>query len=179
MKPRRPNPPIEKIFFEVTDLPDTFETTDDRRGGEKRLEQVSNAGDMASIPASASTASSVALPQWPPAVSDAQVTALVGQVTDYALAHGIVYRPTGRAPSSTHAHHAPISLLPSPFPREAFFSALELQPMLNQLYAAVALDDDFLAKVVGANVAKVDEFQRGLWDVYTKVRRNQRQPVSD
>lgn len=115
------------------------------------------------------SSSSSQLPSWPPQLTQKQVAALSAQATDYALAHGIVYRPAGTPPSSTHVHHAPISLLPSPFPRSAFEAAVKLQPLLNELYARVALDKDFMTKVIGGNVTKVDDFTRRLWDIYDDV----------
>lgn len=130
--------------------------------------------------ASSSSASSSAsvLPSWPPKLSEQQTASLAAQATDYALAHGLIYRPIGNPPSSTHAHHAPISLFPSPFPRSAFTTALGLQPILNELYARVALDDAFLEKVIGGNVAKVDDFQKELWNIYKTVKSEGKQPVS-
>ncbi|PWN25270.1 glutathione synthase [Jaminaea rosea] len=113
--------------------------------------------------------SSSSLPSWPPALTQHQIASLSAQATDYALSHGIVYRPQGSPPSSTHVHHAPLSLFPSPFPRSAFTEAIRLQPILNELYATVALDGAFLAKVIGGNVAKVDDFTRRLWGIYEEV----------
>lgn len=126
----------------------------------------------------ASAASTSLGSKWPPTLTPAQVSALAVQATDYALSHGLIYRPAGSPPPSTHAHHAPVSLLPSPFPREAFESAVRLQPLLNELYARVALEDAFLERVIGGNVAKVDDFQKGLWEVYRQVRNEGVQPVS-
>lgn len=122
------------------------------------------------------------LPSWPPTLSSAQLPHLTAQATDYALAHGLVYRPAASSsdngPLSTHVHHAPISLFPSPFPRAAVQQAVQLQGILNELYARVALDDDFLQRVIGGNVAKVDEFQHGLWQVYQEVKKLGQEPVS-
>ena len=59
--------------------------------------------------------------------------------------------------------------MPSPFPRSAFEAAVKLQPLLNELYARVALDKDFMTKVIGGNVTKVDDFTRRLWDIYDDV----------
>lgn len=124
-------------------------------------------------------AGSSPLSSWPPSLTPEQAAALSAQATDYALSHGIVYRPIGTPPSSTHVHHAPISLLPSPFPSTAFQTARSLQPILNELYARVALDDAFLEKVIGGSVAKVDEFQNGLWKIYRQVRDEGLEPVSN
>lgn len=50
---------------------------------------------------------------------------------------------------------------------------------MNELYARVALDDAFLEKVIGGSVAKVDEFQNGLWKIYRQVRDEGLEPVSN
>lgn len=130
------------------------------------------------MPSSSAPRADALLPAWPPQLTPAQTAALTAEATDYALAHGIVYRPAAASPPSTHVHHAPISLFPSPFPRSAFHTAIKLQSTLNELYARVALDDAFLERVIGGNVAQVDEFQRGLWDVYKQVRDEGNEPVS-
>ncbi|PWN18071.1 glutathione synthase [Microstroma glucosiphilum] len=114
--------------------------------------------------------SATKLPSWPPSLTSSQLSSLTAQATDYALSHGLVYRPIGNPPPSTHVHHAPISLLPSPFPRSAFQQALQIQGVLNELYARVAVDDVFLERVIGKMVAPVDDFTRGLWEVYSKAK---------
>lgn len=44
-----------------------------------------------------------------------------------------------------------------------------MQPILNELYARVAMDGKFLEGVIGGNVARVDEFTRRLWGIYEEV----------
>lgn len=122
--------------------------------------------------------SATKLPSWPPSFTSSQLSSLTAQATDYALSHGLVYRPIGNPPPSTHVHHAPISLLPSPFPRSAFQQALQIQGILNELYARVAVDDAFLERVIGKMVAPVDDFTRGLWEVYSKAKQQGVAPVS-
>ncbi|CAD6884917.1 unnamed protein product [Tilletia laevis] len=147
------------------------------------------------------------LPAWPPAFTPDQLRALARASTDYALAHGLVYRPlppasaqggdAGAAVAGTSAPgpptdsviHAPFSLLPSPFPRELFqrahgptggdsdvspaTRAHSLSGLYAYLYARITLDHAFLERVIGANVAKVDEFQGKLWECYLAVREEQ------
>lgn len=116
------------------------------------------------------------LPAWPPAdlLDGARLEALSSDARDYALTHGLVYRALpaaqGQAPPPDTAIHAPLTLLPSPHPRVLYEHAQKLQPLFNQLYAKVALDDAFLEQVIGGAVAKVDDFQRRLYEIWLRVR---------
>lgn len=112
--------------------------------------------------------------QWPPQLTDVQLATLVHHATTYALAHGLAYLPpTPSQPlSPTSAIHAPISLLPAPVPRALFEKAQLLQSVYNILYARVATDDDFLDRVMGAEVGvgQADEFVRRLWKGWKEIR---------
>lgn len=118
------------------------------------------------------------LPAWPPAgLTPEQVAYLTETATDYALAHGLVYRPplppgaAAEAVDLASVIHAPFTLLPSPFPRALFSKAQRLQPVLNELYARVAVDDAFLRTIfVDQHVIDVDQFQHRLWQVYEAAR---------
>ena len=122
------------------------------------------------------------LPAWPPSLPDEARDYLSTQATDYALAHGIVYRPLPVAPSSAPANdsaiHAPFSLFPSPFPRTLFEKAQAIQPAYDQLYAHISSDHAFLQRVIGESVVHVDEFQKQLWDIYASVKDDLVQPLS-
>lgn len=128
------------------------------------------------------TMPSPALPAWPPALPRASCDYLSAQATDYALAHGLVYRPVASSaselPPSDSAIHAPFSLLPSPFPRPLFEKAQAIQPTYDRLYAHVSADHRFLARVIGESVVHVDEFQKQLWDIYVAVKDELVQPLS-
>lgn len=131
---------------------------------------------------SSSSSSSPTLPAWPPALRDEQRDYLAAQATDYALAHGIVYRPVvvapATAPASDSAIHAPFSLFPSPFPRPLFDKAQAIQPAYDLLYAQVSSNHTFLQRVIGESVVHVDEFQKQLWDIYVAVKDDLVQPLS-
>ena len=134
---------------------------------------------VASVSSStSSTMASVQLPEWPPAMMDEQRNELAKLATTYALAHGLLYLPP-LPPDHQHqpriplsAIHAPVSLFPSPFPRVLFERALRLQRLYNALYARIALDTDFLDRVLGAEVGlgKVDEYTGNLWKCWKTVR---------
>lgn len=131
--------------------------------------------------------SSSSLPDWPPELDAEQTWDLVHAARDYALSNSIVYRPVltstdtadkSQQQTAFHASviHAPFSLFPTPFPRRAFQRAVSIQKLYNHLYAAIASDHAFLEKVIGGNVAQVDDFQRELWNI-AKLTRQEGQPA--
>jgi hypothetical protein len=88
---------------------------------------------------------------WPPELSKEQLETLTLYATTYALSHGLTYLPPGQQPETpTAAIHAPFTLLPSPFPRRLFEKARRLQRSYNILYARIAMDEEFLDRVMGA-----------------------------
>lgn len=114
------------------------------------------------------------LQNWPPTLSDCQLDALTVLATTYALSHGLVYLPVAaiQPPVPTSVIHAPLALLPSPFPRRLFHHAQKLQRIYNVLYARVASDVAFLDRVMGQieGVGKVDEFTGQLWERWKRLR---------
>jgi glutathione synthase len=125
-----------------------------------------------------STSTTMSLPEWPPAITDHHRTELARLATTYALAHGLLYLPPlaqdaqqqPRIPPS--AIHAPVSLFPTPFPRTLFQRAQKLQRLYNVLYARIALDVDFLDRVLGGEqgLGNVDEYTGNLWKCWKTVR---------
>jgi glutathione synthase len=111
---------------------------------------------------------------WPPELTAAQVAALTLKATTYALSHGLVYLPVAdkQPPAPTSSIHAPLALLPSPIPKQQFFKAKMLQRIYNVLYSRVAMDVEFLDRVMGAvdGVGKVDGFTGHLWQRWKRVR---------
>ena len=114
------------------------------------------------------------LKDWPPALTDAQLESLTLLATTYALSHGLVYLPvaTVQPPAPTSTIHAPLALFPSPFPRRLFEHAQKIQRIYNVLYARVAMDEEFLDRVMGEveGVGKVDEFTGQLWRRWRRLR---------
>jgi hypothetical protein len=64
--------------------------------------------------------------------------------------------------------HAPFSLLPSPFPRQAFSQAIELAPLFNRLIDRVSQDPDFLRQAL-ARTRKADSFTARLLDIHLQI----------
>jgi glutathione synthase len=114
------------------------------------------------------------LPTWPPALTDAQQADLAHQAATYALAHGFTLLPIPpkgeRVPDiPTQVIAAPLSLLPTPFPRPAYVQAKSIQRLYNALYARVAMDWEFLDGIM-EQVAPVDDFQAELWNRWKAIR---------
>ncbi|KAJ7135421.1 hypothetical protein C8R43DRAFT_1020950 [Mycena crocata] len=123
---------------------------------------------------SVASPSRFAFSEWPPALSEAQLEALTLYATTYALAHGLLYLPPTKPqpliPSSSI--HAPLSVFPSPFPSRLFVLARRLQSTYNILYARIAVDLDFLDRIMGSieGVGKVDDFVGQLWAGWKNLR---------
>ena len=119
--------------------------------------------------------------KWPPELSEEQRSELAIQAATYSLAHGVLHLPklahgaedvksakSDRTLGPSSAIHAPISLFPSPFPRELFELANRLQKAYNVLYARVAMDELFLDDIFSAIIA--DDFIARLWRIWKDLR---------
>jgi len=113
---------------------------------------------------------SSSLPAWPPTLTEEQQSHLLLLATTYAFSHGLTYLPPNPTFPPTSTISAPLSLFPTPFPRHLFELVREIQPIYNALYARVALDWQFLDRVMGGSVAKVDDFQGELWRGWKSIR---------
>jgi hypothetical protein len=65
-------------------------------------------------------------------------------------------------------HFAPFLLLPSPFPRQEFNRAVQLQTLLNELMHKVSHDREFLTNTL-AKTIEVDGFTGRLFEIYRQI----------
>lgn len=113
---------------------------------------------------------------WPPNVTTEQLDQLTLLATTWALSHSLIYLPPFTLdkplpPVPESAIHAPLSLFPTPVPRQLFKRALALQRTYNTLYARIALDTAFLDEIMGSGgVADVDDFSSALWTAWKQLR---------
>ncbi|OZJ05784.1 hypothetical protein BZG36_01294 [Bifiguratus adelaidae] len=115
--------------------------------------------------------SSTTMTEWA-SFSKAQLDALRLLAIDWALAHGLVVRPTAdKQPFSHNASvtHAPFALFPSPFPKAAFDLAVQLQPVYNELIHTMSQDAGFLAEIM-ESLTLVDDFMSSLYSIYKQVQ---------
>lgn len=100
--------------------------------------------------------SAAAAQTYPPSVTDNEVAHLTEVVKDWSAGNGLVIRPPPTViaseadPNGITAVSAPVTLFPSPFPKECFAQAAEVQKAYNELYASVSRDEAFLEETVKA-----------------------------
>jgi hypothetical protein len=110
------------------------------------------------------------LPPWPPALTPEQQAKLLLLASTYALSRGFTLLPPSPTNPPTSAIPAPLSLCPTPFPKDLYDLAIRIQPAYNALYVNITKDVEFLDRVMGGVVSKVDEFQGELWRCWKECR---------
>ncbi|OAD73602.1 hypothetical protein PHYBLDRAFT_181285 [Phycomyces blakesleeanus NRRL 1555(-)] len=110
---------------------------------------------------------------YPPKVSAIELEELRISAIDWALAHGLIVRPTvsnqNLFASTSVVNHAPFALYPSSFPRAEFEKAKGLQQPWNTLIHKMSQDDSLITEVM-ETLSKVDEFMSQLYKVYLTVK---------
>lgn len=92
--------------------------------------------------------------EYPPTLADAERESLVETIKDWSIGNGLAIRPPASViaaeadPEGIAAVNAPVTLFPSPFPRQCFAQARSVQKTYNELYASVSRDEEFLAATV-------------------------------
>lgn len=108
---------------------------------------------------------------------EAEFQTLVEKAKDFSLMHGSCMRSKDKFDPDV-LQFAPFVLIPSPFPRKEFETAVALQPILNELTHRVAHDHEFLKRTL-SNTIKVDSFTAKLFQIYETVRTEGiRQPIA-
>ena len=91
---------------------------------------------------------------YPPKLPDEQFDHLVQAVKDWTINNGLTVRPNPsfindeKNPNHVLATNAPVTLFPSPFPKEPFERAQNLQKAYNELYANIASDEPWLEQIM-------------------------------
>ncbi|KAI9818441.1 MAG: hypothetical protein M1827_000500 [Pycnora praestabilis] len=115
-------------------------------------------------------------PQYPPDLFTDQFEYLLSNLKDWSIAHGLAVRPAidfvseEIDPSRVLATTAPVTLFPSPFPRACFDEAQVIQRAYNELYSAIARDEEWLRGIV-EELVEVDDFIAKLWEVHLSVKK--------
>lgn len=134
-------------------------------------------------------------PAYPPPLTAEQREYLLTTLKDWSIAHGLAVRPAPSFvaqdldPSGVLATTAPVTLFPSPFPRSCFDEALSIQAAYNELYSAIARDEEWLEQIVKEYVLSIlvtcsealislirlidiDDFISKLWNVHLAVKKD-------
>lgn len=92
--------------------------------------------------------------EYPPAISAEQEEYLLATVKDWSIQHGLAVRPSAVFVSKdidksrVLATTAPVTLFPSPFPKECFEQGRLLQTTYNELYAAISNDEEWIEDIM-------------------------------
>ena len=93
-------------------------------------------------------------PGYPPKLTPEQSKYLLSNIKDWSIYNGLAVRPPSIFvpedidSSKCLATTAPVTLFPSLFPRSCFEEARAIQPAYNALYAAIAMDEQWLGEIV-------------------------------
>jgi len=93
-------------------------------------------------------------PQYPLELTAEQEEYLLLNLNDWSIANGLAVRPSASFvsqevdPSRVLAVTAPVTLFPSLFPRACFEEARSIQTAYNELYAAIARDEEWLGEII-------------------------------
>ena len=111
------------------------------------------------------------------AVGGASAAAMAEDMVCWAALHGLLVGLGGTDGASeppaagTATCHAPVSLLPTPFPAAAFRRAKAVATDFNELVDAVAADHDFLTEaLVDTGTLAGDPFTARIWQIYEEAR---------
>ena len=91
---------------------------------------------------------------YPPPLSKEQFDFILSEIKNWSILNGLAVRPSetfipkSTDPSGSLAVTAPVTLFPSLFPRKCFEEARAIQTAYNELYAAIARDEEWLSKIV-------------------------------
>jgi hypothetical protein len=91
---------------------------------------------------------------YPPELSPEEEQYLLSNVKDWSIAHGLAVRPAptfvdpSTDPTGVLATTAPVTIFPSLFPRNCFEEGLAIQKAYNELYSAIARDEEWLKGIV-------------------------------
>ncbi|EXJ93121.1 glutathione synthetase [Capronia epimyces CBS 606.96] len=113
--------------------------------------------------------------EYPPPLTADQEKYLVQTVKNWSIEHALAVRPSSAIvseeanPNHVLATNAPVTLFPSPFPKSCFDQARSLQQVYNELYAAVASDEQWLEDVI-KELIEVDDFLANLWKIHLSVK---------
>ena len=116
------------------------------------------------------------LPNWPPNIDDEEYkTELIKNLKNFCLSNSLSLLLNSS--DSDKVIQAPVSLFPTPFPKELYVNSVNLQLLFNELYISISNDYQFLDNVLN-DISKFDEFQLNLWTLWKSNRDSYVQPNS-
>lgn len=119
---------------------------------------------------------SISHADYPPELSAEEQNFIFTELKDWSIAHGLAVRPApsfvqqSQDPSGVLATTAPVTIFPSLFPRRCFEDGLSIQKAYNELYSAIARDEEWLQGIV-EELVDVDDFVAKLWQTHLAVKK--------
>ncbi|KAL1982102.1 hypothetical protein VTN96DRAFT_1757 [Rasamsonia emersonii] len=109
--------------------------------------------------------------RYPPNLSSQHAESLLAQIKDWQLNHGSLLKLVqSETEHSVLARPIGVSVFPTLFPRPVFQHALDLESTYNELYCAVAEDEEWLWDVT-KDLVHVEPLAAALWHVHHEVKK--------
>ena len=105
-----------------------------------------------------------------PIVDSERLDHLLSQIKDYQITHGFLLKGV-RLEQRTTVPCRPVnvSILPTPFPRDLFEDAMDLQDLYTDLYIRASSDPEWLYAVLDP-LLKPGSVVKALWDIWIQVQ---------
>ncbi|GMM30044.1 glutathione synthase [Martiniozyma asiatica (nom. inval.)] len=98
-----------------------------------------------------------------------QIDSIIYNATQFGLANGLIMYPP--APYSDYSPVlAPVTLYPTPFPRDQFTKALRIAKSYNELYANIVLENKWLMNIIDDLASHDKDFTGKLYECYLKAK---------
>jgi len=99
-------------------------------------------------------------------LSKDKILSLVENTTDFTISNGIVLFDKECLPKKRYKN-IPITLFPSPIPKNEYYKIIRIQPSINKLMHLISMDFEFMCTAL-KNVAEHDSFIYRLLKIYKK-----------
>jgi glutathione synthetase len=104
-------------------------------------------------------------------LSEEHILALLGQIQDWQINHGSLLKLIGsQTEHSVLSYPVGVTVFPSVFPRLQFYRAIDLQPIYNELYATIAVNEEWLYNTT-KELISVEPLANALWDIHKQAKR--------
>lgn len=98
--------------------------------------------------------------------NEEQIIALLGQIQDWQINHGSLLKDVNsQTEHSVCSYPVGVSVYPTPFPKLEFHRAMEMQSIYNELYMAIARDEEWLHDVT-KELISTQPLANALWAIY-------------
>ncbi|KAE8160025.1 hypothetical protein BDV40DRAFT_314277 [Aspergillus tamarii] len=112
--------------------------------------------------------------QYPPDFPDERGLALISDIVDWQINHGSLLKhidpETDFPDGPSQCYPVGVTVFPTLFPREQFDRACGLQTIYNELYCAMAEDEQWIFEAI-RDLILVDSLAAALWEIHEEVKK--------